>query len=250
MAKKQKEPSAPTPATPVVNRDALQRLNYLYQASVLISSALPAAAQARTPGQRRTKSTRKFVKDVHQQAREEDTPMSDAEKHVKEGQPAGAKKPPRQRRRAKDSLLPVSRHLAKEMVEVAKKATVRMDPAVKRTKCKGCGGVLVPGMTSRVRIKPSGPHGRLVVHTCTSCRSQRRLPASPHLCPEAPAASAEHAAQAPLAEAVASTAPLSKRTRREERERRQARQPPLFQREGHVTIRGNEVLAQDEYRQA
>ncbi|BGP16915.1 hypothetical protein JCM10213_007360 [Rhodosporidiobolus nylandii] len=247
MAKKQqKETPAPGPHTPVVNRDALQRLNYLHQASVMLAAVLPPARQAGSrkehsggKGQTRASEQRQGEAGAGRERREgtSEVELDQA------GQAKSNRKHKRSQNGTAEALQPVSRHLAKEMVEVAKKATVRMDPSVKRTKCKGCGGVLVAGVTSQVRIKPSGPHGHLIVHTCLSCHSQRRLPAPPHLPPPA-------ATDVSLDLSVVAPPPPRSETKREKREARQARPPAFFEREGHVTIAGDRVLARDEYGEA
>ncbi|SCZ91853.1 BZ3500_MvSof-1268-A1-R1_Chr5-3g08178 [Microbotryum saponariae] len=107
------------------------------------------------------------------------------------------------------ALHAVSCSLAGLMNLVAQKATVKMDPSLKRTVCKTCRSVLVAGMSSSVRVKRepfrffrlretlclltpfvstsrvpslpsgSGPHGHRIVHTCLACRTTRKLPAPP-----------------------------------------------------------------------
>ncbi|XP_063235936.1 ribonuclease P protein subunit p21 [Bacillus rossius redtenbacheri] len=61
----------------------------------------------------------------------------------------------------------VATSLGHVMVAVSKKSVLRMEPAVKRTLCKGCHGVLVPGVTARVRLRRK-PCARLV-WTCLRC---------------------------------------------------------------------------------
>ncbi|CDR41842.1 RHTO0S06e06986g1_1 [Rhodotorula toruloides] len=240
MGKKGRNTAAePTAATPVISRDSLQRLSYLYQASILLNSALAGAA---TDAVRKRKGRkRRRLSDEGAGAVEDEEEVStpdqlmkdkDGEDGTSEVQKAGEamSRPHKRDRSPTGGLQPVARHVAREMKQVAKKATVRMDPAVKRTVCQGCATVLVPGVTSTVRVKPSGPHGHLVVHTCLSCRRQRRLPASPHLASSEPEATPD--AQA-------------KKSARERKEERQARRPVFFEREGHVVVRGNAVVKQE-----
>lgn len=61
MAKKNKDGEAPN-ANSIVNKDIMQRLNFMYQASVYLSGVLPAPPQttAATP-QKRTKKSRKMT---------------------------------------------------------------------------------------------------------------------------------------------------------------------------------------------
>lgn len=125
--------------------------------------------------------------------------------------------------------------------------------------------MLMAGATSRVRIKrtfyspslaplykltrpytASGPHGHLIVSTCIACHTQRLLPAPPLLPPAPPPPSVDDPA---LPVDDSAVLPIDQRTKREKREKRQARLPVFFEREGHVSIRGNEVVVKDDYRE-
>ncbi|CEQ41355.1 SPOSA6832_03049 [Sporobolomyces salmonicolor] len=230
MPKKSRQTAAdPTAATPVPSRDALQRLSYLYQASVLLNTVVPSVDDASHRRKRKKIDTGKR-NSVGAGQRERERVAEGAiggtgkeqeacEMHVeqpaeggsREGTSAGAPahQPLRHPRKLDKALEPVSKHLVRTMNEVAKKATVRMDPTVKRTLCKGCSLVLVPGVTS-----------------------SRRFPTPPHALP--------------LSDSTPPPASVL-RSKRERREARQARPPVFFEREGHVTIAGDEVLKADEY---
>lgn len=133
MAKKQKETAAPTPTTPVASRDSLQRLSYLYQASIALSSILPttntsvrSAKAARSKGKGRA-----TVRDPAPAQGGETTASGEADRGEGSSKALPERGPPLKRRRRREAgtseaLKPLSRHLAQEMVEVAKKATVRM----------------------------------------------------------------------------------------------------------------------------
>ncbi|KAJ7693310.1 RNAse P Rpr2/Rpp21/SNM1 subunit domain-containing protein [Mycena rosella] len=62
MAKKNKDdtPQAPT-ANSIVNRDIMQRLNFMYQASVYLSAVLPVPTPPPAPPKKRTKKSRKMT---------------------------------------------------------------------------------------------------------------------------------------------------------------------------------------------
>ncbi|MCW4010302.1 MAG: ribonuclease P protein component 4 [Candidatus Bathyarchaeota archaeon] len=61
--------------------------------------------------------------------------------------------------------------------KIAMAARIRMPPAYRRRICRQCNTLLVPGQSSRVRIKPRRePH---VVVTCLRCGSQTRIPLKP-----------------------------------------------------------------------
>ncbi|GAA5826571.1 hypothetical protein JCM11251_002434 [Rhodosporidiobolus azoricus] len=219
MAKtQQKAPSEPTPSTNVPNRDAHQRLNYLYQASILLSTVLPSQRPIKAPVRRTRKGKERSIEQGESEQRDEGGEVDEQDRG--EGTSARplkqeAMRQPRQRKPSKkttDALKPVSRRLAKEMADVAKKATIRMDPNVKRTKCKGCGAVLIPGLTS------SHP-----VLTPTSSFTS--------------AINAKPAAAFPL---LLISLPLHQKPTTPWQNRRSIS-------EGHVSIRGNEVLRRDEY---
>ncbi|ORY57985.1 RNAse P Rpr2/Rpp21/SNM1 subunit domain-domain-containing protein [Leucosporidium creatinivorum] len=282
MAKKQRGAvPSPTASTTVPSKDILQRLSYLYQASVFLSNVLPSsqassstASQAKRrdfliPTQANQLPARPPVKvgegtsasaggrDGRKQGGANQRQATAAGAEDGDGAPR-----PKKRKRLstsnssrKRAERPVSRLLIKTMGEVAKKATVRMDPTVKRTMCKGCSAVLVPGVTSTVRVKPSGPHAHLVVHTCLTCGTRRRLPAPPHLPDEpepletkdgAPLRPAEDSmdVEEPTAEEE-SKEPSRKQTKRERKEARQARRPVFFERAGHLTFAGGEQISRN-----
>ena len=61
--------------------------------------------------------------------------------------------------------------LAKEQAALARKVklkfNVRLDPSLRRFTCRGCAGLLVPGVNARVRLG----HGKTTIIrvTCTDC---------------------------------------------------------------------------------
>ncbi|GMK59914.1 hypothetical protein CspeluHIS016_0901310 [Cutaneotrichosporon spelunceum] len=54
---------------------------------------------------------------------------------------------------------------------------VKLDPSVKHALC-ACNTVLVPGLSARVRVRPSAAHGN-VVHTTCGCGHRVGVPAAP-----------------------------------------------------------------------
>ncbi|KII92605.1 hypothetical protein PLICRDRAFT_172677 [Plicaturopsis crispa FD-325 SS-3] len=209
MAKKSKED---TPnVTGVANRDIIQRLNFLYQASTYLNhiSAPPPPPPHQNP----------------------------------DGQDDTQRESPGNKRRRKTvSASDLSRAYVKTMKVVGQKAIVRMDPAVKRTLCKGCNTVLVPGSTANVRVRSSSSHGHIVVYTCLSCTTTRRLPAPPTLDGSLPAAEESMSVDNVPG---SSEAPKATRNRRKKKQTK-ACVPPLFERDvGHVVFRGYERLIED-----
>lgn len=67
----------------------------------------------------------------------------------------------------------LSAYYGQIMTGVAKKTVLRIDPSIKRTICKGCHNLLVPGMSSKVRVvkKNSGQ----VQHLCLNCQTLKRF---------------------------------------------------------------------------
>ncbi|KAK1224003.1 hypothetical protein PQX77_013098 [Marasmius sp. AFHP31] len=150
MAKKDKN-EAPNPNA-IANRDIIHRLNFLYQASVYLNgmdiSEPPTSSQATT------------------------------------GEQDGKCKP-KKRKSRRVGVKDLAKSYIDTMKVVGTKTTVRMfastyrDPSVKRTICKGCNVVLVPGSTASVRTKSSASHGHMITYTCLECHTSRRFPAPP-----------------------------------------------------------------------
>ncbi|KAH9935795.1 RNAse P Rpr2/Rpp21/SNM1 subunit domain-containing protein [Fomitopsis serialis] len=112
----------------------------------------------------------------------------------------------RRKRRHPATASDLSRSYIASMKAISQKATVKMDPTIKRTICQKCNTVLIPGATEECeyevdpsRINPlhrpepltccrtgSRVHGNLVTYTCTACSFVRRIPAPPDLDPDAP----------------------------------------------------------------
>lgn len=262
MAKKNKDQEPNASLSSVSNRDIIQRINFLYQAGTYLSSV--AMCPPNVPSGGRITSSKRKQK-VRRQARHPAT------------------------------VADISRSYVKSMHLISQKATVRMyvrlswrewsaftvvlacrDPALKRTLCTNCFSVLLPGSTTKVRVKCEHPlvshsyedslasvtvalrsHGHAVSYTCNACGAVRRIPAPPVLDPDAPPDSASTAVAGPVAapsapgdatamdvDAVAGAPPAGSRKPRKRRKRPpMARLPPLFERKvGHVVFRGNERL--------
>ncbi|KAH9948932.1 Rpr2-domain-containing protein [Amylocystis lapponica] len=233
MAKKNKgdqEPSASLSS--VSNRDIIQRINFLYQASTYLSSIAvrPATIQPRDP-----EPTKPCICG---------TPGCTTVVHTSD---TLRKEKHRKRRTARHpaSAADLSRSYVKAMHLIGKKTTVKMDPALKRTLCKGCFSVLIPGSTATVRVHPSPSHGHSMAYTCTACHTVRRIPAPPVLDPDATPQDASamdvdtvDGGAVPLADGVG-----PRRSRKKRRKPPVARIPPLFDRKGvHVVYCGNEKI--------
>ncbi|KAK9468340.1 RNAse P Rpr2/Rpp21/SNM1 subunit domain-containing protein [Lipomyces arxii] len=75
---------------------------------------------------------------------------------------------------------PLSRFYASQMRSVARKNVIRLDPSIKRTVCKRCDSVLIPGSTCAVAIENESrdkvAHADVLTHTCMVCGGQKRYP--------------------------------------------------------------------------
>jgi ribonuclease P protein subunit RPR2 len=137
--------------------------------------------------------------------------------------------------------------------------TVR-DPTVKRTLCRGCDTVLIPGLSATVRVHGarsssfpclhsstctppslltpylgSGTHGHVITTSCLRCKLPRRIPAPP--VPIASPQCAPHDSEDTAMKVDKVEDPIPPKSKRRRRPR--PRPPPLFEREGHVIFRGN-----------
>uniref|UniRef100_UPI00398F26EE ribonuclease P protein subunit p21 n=1 Tax=Pristiophorus japonicus TaxID=55135 RepID=UPI00398F26EE len=63
---------------------------------------------------------------------------------------------------------------------ICKRLVLRQDPSVKRTVCKRCSSLLVPGLTAKVRQRKRSQ--RLTVVNCLTCGLTKRFPHNPGYC--------------------------------------------------------------------
>ncbi|XP_006816338.1 ribonuclease P protein subunit p21-like [Saccoglossus kowalevskii] len=67
----------------------------------------------------------------------------------------------------------LSRFYIATMKTIAKRLVLRIDPSVKRTICKRCHTLLLPGITSTVRMRAK--RERHLVVTCIFCKQVKRF---------------------------------------------------------------------------
>jgi len=173
-------------------------LNFLYQASTWLSS-LPATKGDVTP----------------------------TAQPVTSSDPKGKKK-------QRDRVPPVtpahlSRAYVSSMKAIGQKTVVKLDPSVKRTICKGCDILLIPGVTSVVRSKSSPSHRKLVRLSCLNCKAIRRIPAPP--------VSQDVPESAMRVDDVGGGVKSGKRSKK-----RVVYKRPFFERPEHILFRGNEMV--------
>jgi ribonuclease P protein subunit RPR2 len=65
----------------------------------------------------------------------------------------------------------VARSIAQERIEYLFSLAKTEFPELKRTFCKSCGSLLVPGNNSRVRLK-----GNTIIISCLDCGNIKRYP--------------------------------------------------------------------------
>ncbi|KIK78395.1 hypothetical protein PAXRUDRAFT_164140 [Paxillus rubicundulus Ve08.2h10] len=227
MGKKKNTEDIPNPNS-VTNRDILQRLNFLYQASVLLNGIAPIAPASPSD-------------DENQDGQSSLQAKIAAESSSQSGKVL--------RRRRVVTTSELSRNYVDVMKIIGKKTNVKMDPSVKRLICKGCSSVLTPGVSATVRIKNSTSHSHLISYRCNRCRTERRIPAPPvlHAEPETDGNTSEvQSTEAPGPPAPDTTAGGPVRLGRQKRKKKPPirRLPPHFARDvGHVVFRGNDILA-------
>lgn len=66
----------------------------------------------------------------------------------------------------------MSRFYASTLKSTAQKLVFKLDPSIKRTICKHCHTLLIPGITARVRVRRR--RERHIVVTCLECQTIKR----------------------------------------------------------------------------
>jgi ribonuclease P protein subunit RPR2 len=75
----------------------------------------------------------------------------------------------------------LSRFYISHLRSIAKKSVLRLDPSVKRTICKKCDSLLIPGVSCLHRIENTSKGGKkkwadVLVVECTACKTVKRFP--------------------------------------------------------------------------
>ncbi|OAV89293.1 hypothetical protein PTTG_11879 [Puccinia triticina 1-1 BBBD Race 1] len=154
----------------VQNGEVLQRLNFLHQAAHYLATVTSTPSE---PGRA-------------QVPRNDHVKPNDSRKAHKPRSQGHGLRQKKQNRKAKSCqpianlpILGLSRILTKSMKVISKKAVVRMDPSVKRSICRSCHLLLIPGHTSTTRVLRSSSHRHKVNVTCSACQHQRKIPHPP-----------------------------------------------------------------------
>ncbi|CAD6570745.1 MAG: hypothetical protein CYPHOPRED_004141 [Cyphobasidiales sp. Tagirdzhanova-0007] len=198
---------------PVPNKELIQRMNFLHQAAVLVAAAterhVPRPSRRRTSAGGEARLAKKALISTQPSDRPSSQPASVSAAvqapepprhkiktkntpHTQSNPPAKAKLISRSIKRSLlvGQVVPslgavatknLSTHYVKDLRIIARKSVLRIDPVVKRQCCRHCHTILVPGITSSVRIKPSGPHVHMLRTECLSCGVMRTIPCPPSL---------------------------------------------------------------------
>ncbi|KAL1411830.1 hypothetical protein Q8F55_002798 [Vanrija albida] len=160
MAKGKKDAGAaalPSGPPPVFSKDHVERANFALQASLFLQQLAPASSSSSSSSSLRASRDRKGK--------------------YKAPEPALLPGP-----------TPDLPRLARAELRAMKKWTehnqVKRDPSLKRAICAACSTLLVPGLTARVRIKPSKTHGNVASTSCLACGAHAAVPAPPGAEPE------------------------------------------------------------------
>jgi len=167
---------APNPKA-VQNGEVLQRLNFLHQAAHYLATVTSARSPSSDPVQSLRSDTK--PKESSEGAQKVDPRKQDGFKKQKTRSRKRTRKANRCQPLPHLPMLGLSRTLSKSMKVISKKAVLRMDPSVKRSICRSCHLLLLPGHTSSTRVIPSSSHRHKVQMTCSACQHQRQIPHPP-----------------------------------------------------------------------
>ncbi|KAI9804963.1 MAG: hypothetical protein M1833_006266 [Piccolia ochrophora] len=149
-------------AASVPNRLLFSRISYLYQAANYV-----AANDTVSTSQQRT-GTESIPPKLSEQLNEKiPSPASQQPLPAEASVPAcGA---------------PLSRQLIAHLRDVSLKGQVRLSQSIKRSICKGCGSLLIPGSTSAATIENQSHGGKkpwadVLVLRCEACGTEKRFP--------------------------------------------------------------------------
>lgn len=74
----------------------------------------------------------------------------------------------------------ISRNLIRNMNGIAKKTVLKLSPSIKRTICKKCNNLLIPGISVKIYIENKSRKKLdkcdVLVHSCLTCGTNKRFP--------------------------------------------------------------------------
>lgn len=145
----------------VPNRQSHARISFLYQAATYLTK-IPQTADTKTINQ-----VTENVEQGHSLQKEPPVDIS-IDRNIN--------------RTASDFAL--SQYYSSQIGTIARKAQFKIAPSLKRSICKGCSVILVPGSTSTTTIEnlscnASKPWADVLLISCQLCGMEKRLPLQP-----------------------------------------------------------------------
>lgn len=74
----------------------------------------------------------------------------------------------------------LSRGYSRNATLISHKSVIKLTPNLKRSVCKKCDTLLIPGLTMTIRIhnssKAKTPHNDILVYECNECKEVKRFP--------------------------------------------------------------------------
>jgi ribonuclease P protein subunit RPR2 len=142
----------------VPNRQNHARISFLYQAATYLTN-IPYTKSESIPQKQESNTENGAL----QQNDSSDLPFTDT----------SSRKPA--------SQFALSQYYASQIATIARKAQFKISPSLKRTICKGCKVVLVPGSTSTSAIEnlsrnAEKPWADVLIITCNLCGMEKRYP--------------------------------------------------------------------------
>ncbi|CED83549.1 RNAse P, Rpr2/Rpp21 subunit [Phaffia rhodozyma] len=148
----------------IPNKDLLLRLTYMHHAATYLhqaSALLPPTADFFSEPRRSHKGKERALIELRPEDRA-------GELDGAQGNAGG-----------EECLSRLARHIGRDIGSVARHNRAQLDPTFKRSICKTCHTVLLPGVTSRVKLKASSSHQKVRTEVCTHCSTTRSVPAPP-----------------------------------------------------------------------
>lgn len=131
MGKKNRKPGPGQ----VQHREIYQRMNFLYQAATLMTTTITS-----NTNDNRKRGRHSVISDRNMSS---GTDFDNND--TSNGKGGGSDK--------SDGLIPLGRFYVNTMKTIGTKQVLRIDPSIKRNLCRRCDTLLLPGVTSQVRMK-------------------------------------------------------------------------------------------------
>ncbi|WWC68520.1 uncharacterized protein I206_102449 [Kwoniella pini CBS 10737] len=158
---------------PIPHKDLFQRINYSYQASIFLQSL---GANSNTTSSKSISNDGIQTHDVGMKIdRKGKRRAIEYDHNLEEAFTNNGDDPEILKRKFRQ----LSRMNIREMNIMTAHNQLKLDPSLKRSLCKSCGTVLIPGLTSRIRNRPNLNSFSTTHHTCLTCSSSLSLPCPP-----------------------------------------------------------------------